>query len=152
MPDSTFDPDTFLTQTHTEPFATSFEPIPAGNYTSTVGTVTARQSGEYTILDVQHIIHDEVLATNMGRERLMVRQSIFLDLDSNGHIASGPDKNTRLGRLRAAVGQNETLGWTPKMLEGAGPLSIVVSVRPRKGDEGQMDNDVRATSPLREAA
>jgi hypothetical protein len=70
----------------------------------------------------------------------IVRQSFFVDLvtqdamgrwledgdPSFGKVNTHEDSNVRLGRLRAAVGQNEPGPWSPKMVAGQ---QAMVSVR-----------------------
>lgn len=43
----------------------------------------------------------------------------FLDLDENGNLATGSGKNVKLGKLRAACGQNSDDAWSIVSLKGA---------------------------------
>jgi hypothetical protein len=49
-----------------------------------------------------------------------------LELNEQGKLATGPNKNVSLGRLRDALGQNDP-SWTPQKLLGAGPFIGKVS-------------------------
>lgn len=137
---SAFDPETFM---HTEvsgEMETKYTPVPEADYESSIDTIDIRKittdRGAAIVLDVNHLINDSALAEKMGMERLTVRQGIFLDVEPDGRIALGPNKNVKLGRLRAAIGQNKAGAWNFAMLEGAGPLMISVSI---DGDYNRVD-------------
>lgn len=51
----------------------------------------------------------------------------FLEINGDGWLDFGPNKNLKLGQIRAALGQN-TPGepWNFGMLQGAGPIAFVV--------------------------
>lgn len=148
---SMFDPDAFLSGTVDQEMDTSIPPIPEGNYKAIVEEVGARESGEYKLLDVTYeLLEGEMgegldeIKEQLGRKKLTVRQSIFLDVDESGAIAIGDGKNIGLGRLREAAGQNRSgQPWSPLMLKGVGPLVIGVTQRPDKNDETKVYNDVR---------
>lgn len=54
--------------------------------------------------------------SSVGR---LVRWSTFLDIDDAGKLKIDPDSNVNLGKLRAAVGQNQPgQSWNPHMLGG----------------------------------
>ena len=147
-PDSTFDPQTFMAQETSGEMETRYTPVPAGDYTATIDDIAVREAGDSILLDVTHLIHDSELAEKMGMERLSVRQGIFLDIEPNGVIALGPNKNVKLGRLREAIGQNKPGSWNFQMLKGAGPLRISVSIKPDKDDTTILYNRVDKTLPL----
>ena len=149
LPDSTFDPQTFMAQETDGAMETRYTPVPADDYTATIDDVDVRDvGGGQVVLDVTHLIHDSELAEKMGMERLTVRQGIFLDIEPNGVIALGPNKNVKLGRLREAIGQNKPGSWNFQMLKGAGPLRIAVSIKPDKEDPTILYNRVDKTLPL----
>ncbi len=146
---STFDPDTFLSTSIEGALSTRIDPLPSDDYTATIDSIgQPRQVGESVVVDVVYIVHDEELASNMGLERLIVRQGLFLDVDASGGIAQGPNKNVQLGRLRAAVGQNGPEAWNFSMLQGAGPLRITVGQNPDKHDPSIIYNRVNKTMPM----
>ena len=148
MPESTFDPQTFLNVEVEGEMEVRYTPVPEGDYISTIDEIAVREvQGGSIVLDVTHLIHDEALAEKMGMDRLTVRQGIFLDIEPDGRIALGPNKNVRLGRLREAVGQNAPGPWNFQMLKGAGPLKIAVSISPDKEDETIKYNRVDRTLP-----
>jgi len=146
--DSTFDPATFMAQETAGPMETRYTPVPTDDYTATIDDVGVRETGDAIVLDITHLIHDAELAEKMGMDRLVVRQGIFLDIEPNGVIALGPNKNVKLGRLREAVGQNKPGPWNFQMLKGAGPLRISVSIKPDREDPTILYNRVDKTLPL----
>lgn len=142
---SQFNPDTFLSTTTTDSNATRYEPIPEGEYKAMIEKVDGRDAKGARILDITYLIlEQEQLAERLGLRNLVVRQSIFLDVNDDGLLDSGPNKNVKLGKLRDAVGQNKKgQPWSPLMLAGAGPVLIQVSVRPDKEDPEVLYNDVK---------
>lgn len=131
-----FDPDTFVNQETTDANATTFDPIPEGEYVAMITRAPAvREVGNEgrVVMDVTWEIDDEELKQKLERDRLTVRQSVFLDIE-DGKLATGKNKNVQLGKLRDALGQNKPgKSWKPSDLEGAGPARIQVSHRERDG-------------------
>ena len=148
--ESTFDAQTFLNTEVEGEMETRYTPVPAAIYTSMIDDIAVREAGDSIVLDVTHVlINVDELQSNMGMERLTVRQGIFLDIEPNGAIALGPNKNVKLGRLREAVNQNGGR-WNFAMLKGAGPLLITVSTKPDKDDPTVIYNRVDKTLPMAE--
>jgi len=151
---STFDPDAFMAAEVEGASSLRLVPVPDGDYTSIIDKLDLRQgTGQdgkvYTILDITHALQEQELREALERDTINVRQSIFLDIDpTTGGIDMREGKNTRLGRLRDAVGQNGDGPWNPRMLEGAGPLLVHVTERPDKNDPDTIYNDVSRTAPL----
>lgn len=137
---SPFDMDAFMNSAdETAAVDTEYRPIPQGKYMAVIEKVDGRRTekqdektGEmraYTNLDVTWNIQDEQVKVELQREKVTVRQGIFLELNPQGKIDTGPGKNVPLGRLRAALGQNQPGVWSPKMMEGMGPCFITVGHR-----------------------
>lgn len=139
-----FDTDALLEATVTEANETSFTPIPEGEYTGIIEDVKVRNPKEgVTFLDIVWNLDEPELAQRMNRDKVTVRQSVFLDV-ADGKIASGPNQNVDLGRVREAVGQNQPgKPWSPAMLRGAGPAKVMVSQRPDKDDPSKVYSDVK---------
>lgn len=139
-----FDTDALLEATVTEANETSFTPIPEGEYTGIIEDVKVRNPKEgVTFLDIVWNLDEPELAQRMNRDKVTVRQSVFLDV-ADGKIASGPNQNVDLGRIREAVGQNQPgKPWSPAMLRGAGPAKVMVSQRPDKDDPSRIYSDVK---------
>lgn len=151
---STFDPDSFLNEQVDGALATSFEPIPEGEYPAVVSSgdkaFSVRQTEKGTvILDVLWEIQDHELMESLGRNPLTVRQSLFLDMTPYGTLDRGKSKNVGLGRLRAALGQNDpNKPWTFGSLKGAGPALIKVGQRLNPNDESVVYNDVKLVTTI----
>lgn len=134
---SVFDPALFLNASVEGQMETRFEPLPPGTYHGVIKSVEARQTQKgQTILDITWTLDDPALAQKLNRAELNVRQGVFLDINqSTGALELGPNKNIGLGRLRAALGQNQTgAAWSPRQLFGAGPCNIEVENEPNKDD------------------
>ena len=149
---SVFDPDSFLNETVQGANATTFEPIPEGEYLAVVASgdkaVTVRQTEKGSvILDVTWEIQDAELAEQLGRQTLTVRQSVFLDMTEQNTLDRGKGKNVSLGRLRSALNQNDpNKPWAFGHLKGAGPAMIKVGQRMNPNDESIIYNDVKGVT------
>lgn len=126
---SNFDPQAFLTGEVQGEMETKYTPVPEGDYTAFIHSVAAREVNDSPVLDVVYKIIDEGLQATMNMDEIFVRQSIFVDVDGNGAMQFGPNKNVKLGNVREACNQNGKGKWAPKLLEGAGPLLIKVTQR-----------------------
>ncbi len=143
-----FDPDSFMNMETTTANADKYEPIPAGEYQALIKDVEARMSqNNNPMLVVTYDVLDDALKEKMNMQNLTVRQTIVLDLDDNGALSEGTNKNVRLGKLRSAVGQNESgKPWNPNMLKGAGPVTLSISQRPNDDDPDIVYNQVDRVS------
>lgn len=135
-----FDVKQFLNQTVNAPMATTIIPAPEGEWLAQVSTKVTieewfgeakwndKSSGKektQTTAKIPIEIIDPKAKEKVPRETLMVNYDMFLDFDDQGRLATGEDKNVRLGALREAVGQNVP-GWTFPNLFGAGPFMAKV--------------------------
>lgn len=148
MNDPTFDADAFMNTTIDAPMATQLQSVPEGEYTAMIGdfdstafrtvAVTNKTTGEVTdrpVLDIPFIIQDEALRVKMEREQVIHKETYWLDLTAEGRLDTGPDKNVRLGQLRAALGQNSPgVPWGPSMLRNMGPVRIMIKTTSDKRD------------------
>lgn len=148
--ESTFNPELFMAQETDQEMETKYTPIPDGDYVSMIDDkLDLKEVNGSPVIDLYHIVDDPELAEKMGMERISVKQSIFCDTDRAGNLEFGPNKNVKLGKLRAALNQNTPgQAWNINMLAGAGPLRIKVGSRPDKHDATIIYNDVKATSAL----
>lgn len=152
---SAFDPDVFMADTQVGALDTRIQPIPAGEYPAIVEDfkfrgLPGRDGGpDRQILEVTwSIISDELKAT-LGREKLTSRQSIWLDLTPDNRLDMGKGKNVGLGKLRAAIGQNDpNTPWALGHIKGAGPAQVVISHRPDKNDDSIMYDEVKTVGKL----
>jgi len=122
-----FDPATFLNTNYEEKGSTTYTPVPESEYVAvSIGEVKARQGEKdgntYTMADINWEIDSSrypEVANITGREKNVVRQTVFLDLTPAGHLDMGKGKNVQLNRVREAVGQNEDgRPWNFNMLIG----------------------------------
>lgn len=137
-----FDPDTFMTQTVDQPLATEFTLIPINEYMASIDDFDrdafetidfeykrgklAGTPGKMFKFNLPFIINDDKVRTELGRDKVVIVKQIILDLDDNGQLAFGTNRNVELGRIRDAVGQNGNGPWSINQLRGAGPVMIKV--------------------------
>jgi hypothetical protein len=143
-----FDPELFMNTNFAEANATKVIPCPAGEYNGIIEDVKTRvlDSGQ-VLMDVVWNIDDVKAKEKSGRDKLTVRQSVWLDFE-NGNLAFGEGKNVGLGRLRAALNQNAAgKPWSPAMLKGQ-VAKVKVTHRPDK-TTGDLYDQVSAVSALR---
>ena len=116
MAHSSFNPDTFLDATMTEP-TEKRPPLPVGDYTAVVGAITARawqgkadptKSGIAWDIPLTLEVPAEIQAElKMDQSTLPLKDSIMLDLTENGTIDNSPGKNRRLRAYREATDMNK---------------------------------------------
>lgn len=144
---SIFNPDAFLASTTSDAGTTSFEPIPAGEYTAIIEDVVAREvngkNGPRVVLDVTCLLQAPEVQAKLGREKLTVRSGIFLDTTSNGGLDMSKGKNIGLNKLRDAVGMNVPgKPFSPSMLKGQ-TVKAQVTLRPDKNSDA-IFNDIKS--------
>ncbi len=151
---SVFDPEAFMSQTTEEAGSTTYPTVPENDYQSIIEKIEPRQGQDkngnpFLVLDVFHeILNDEVRA-QLGMEKVLVKQGIFVDFLPNGAIDWSEGKNVKLGRLRDAVQQNAPgAPWSPGMLAGAGPLMIHVNAKAATDGSEDVYNNVTKTAPM----
>ena len=124
MTSSIFDPAAFLDMTISAPNDTVRIPIPVGDYDAGIADVACRpwESKDKTksgmALDIQWELSAPTVAAQLGREKLIVKQGIMLDLNEGGGIDTGKGMNVDLGKLREAVGLNSSDAFSFRMLPG----------------------------------
>lgn len=122
-----FDADVFMQTAVTGASSTRVEQPDPGEYTAQVDKLDFDSfqgkkgpTKTYNKLSVTWDITDESVKATLGRDKVTVRQDMFLDLTESGSLDMGKGKNVSLGRLREAVGQNDpSRPWSPTMLQGA---------------------------------
>lgn len=139
---SMFDANDLLDAEIGTEFDTEYHPVPEGEYSATITKTDVRVVGEAKdkyILEVTWEIDDDEARQATGMERPQARQSIWLDVDSNG-LEGGRGKNVQLGKLREVLGQNGPQPWRFANLEGA---SAVVMVSHRSGADDRVYAEVK---------
>lgn len=125
---SAFDPDAFLSPGNeiTDSFDTTIAKVPPGEYRAQVDKIAkprkfqAKSGDEMVAFDITWAILDEDVKAETELAKPTSRQTIFLDINEDGSLARGKNKNVGLGRLREALGQNQPgQPWNPNMLVGA---------------------------------
>jgi hypothetical protein len=142
-----FDADAFMNATIDEPLATSLQGVPEGEYVAMIGdfdssafktiNVTNKQTGlsqGRQVLEIPFLIQDDALKAKLGREQISHRETYWLDIRPDGTLDTGPDKNVRLGQLRAVLNQNKAGPWAPSMLRNMGPVLIKIKTTSDKND------------------
>jgi len=143
---STFDPAAFESMTIDQANETKTTPVPEGDYRGIVESVkidtVAISKGERAgktvpVLKIIYELEDDTgkLKELLNRDKVTVRQDIWLDVTDSGALAFGPNLNVGLGRLRDACGLNNPgKAFSFKMLEGAGPVIVHVTQEARDAD------------------
>lgn len=116
----------YMNSTHQGENATKLTPVPAGDYKSVIQDVELESlagkkdpSKVYLKCVVTHLLDDAGLREALKREKVTIRQDFLVDLTDSGAIDFSPDKNIRLGRLRAACGLNDPqTPWSFPMFKG----------------------------------
>lgn len=131
---STFDPDSFLAQDLSGASETKYTAVPESDQKAFVGdlkmeTYKDPERGDVPVLALTWNLLDEdgKLKATLGLDKPTVVDKIFIDMNPDGTIAFGPNKNVRLGRVREAVGQNDPKKkWSFNQLRGAGPVLLKI--------------------------
>lgn len=125
--------------------ATRRDPLPQGETTAQImelkfsGGVSQKTGNPWNRMDCTLEISDpEYLSQIPGSpEKATTTLGIMLDMN-NGQIATGPNKNIRLGRLRAAAGVN---GKPLSALQGQF-IRITIGHKPHPTEEGVVLDEV----------
>lgn len=147
-----FDPEAFMSQTVDQPFETERTLVPEGEYRMAVDDFTsdavqqidftykkgerAGQPGSFTKFNCPIVILDDKVASDLELDKVVVTWQINLDIDDNGQLVWGKNKNITLGQLRAACGQNQAGPWGIPNLRGSKPFMGKVIHRKIKRDDG----------------
>jgi hypothetical protein len=124
---SAFDPDVFMNTQVVGANATKVEACPVRDAALAVVdkveadsfSGTKDPSKTYHKLSVLWSIDEQDIKDELGRDKVTVKQDMFLDLTDGGTLDMGTGKNVSLGRLREALGQNDpSKPWAPPMLVG----------------------------------
>ncbi len=126
MSDDLFDTDAFLDSAVAHgPMDTQYEQCPEGSYRGQCGEDIKAGRGEsrkdgstYTFVDLPWEILDEGVKAQLGRDKVVVYQRIFIDFDDNGDISAAKGKNVELGATRAACGLNDVNPFNFRMFAG----------------------------------
>ncbi len=151
-----FNADDFMTSTIDQPLETEVQMVPEGEYDAMIGDFTsealtqidfeykrgekAGQPGTMLKFDCPFTIsNDQRVKEQLGRDSATVFAQLIIDRTDDGRLDFGPNKNVKLGQIRAAVDQNNPGAWSVGQLRNAGPLRINVDhikFKRKDGTEG----------------
>lgn len=141
-----FDSDAFLSQQTTEAGSTDYTPLPDRDWPAQIAKVQYREAKDSHVLDIFWEVATPEVKEITGREKVSIKQGVFLDLTPNGGLDMGKGMNVQLNRVRDVLGQNQAgQTWAPRNLVG-GTAKITTSSR--TGDGGRVYNDVKAVAKL----
>jgi hypothetical protein len=138
---SEFNADQFM-QTEVEgQLETEFTPIPEGEYQGVIKEIKPDTTAKGSpFLEVIWIIDDQSVRDLIGMDEPTTRQTVWLDINEQGGLDFGKNKNVGLGKLREALGQNTGAPWSPLMLIGR---PATVNIKHRMGSEGGVFAEVK---------
>lgn len=168
---SLFDVNSFLETTHKGQLDTTFVLPDVGDYlaqcqpltkdslrSGTIGDDKARAGEPWAALELQWELTDDTVRAKMNMPKVLVRQSLMLDLTASTppQLDWGTNRNMRLKRLLDVTGLNKQKNFSIGALAFATAL-VHVEHRPDANDSEIIYAEVtRVTSPdkarLREAA
>jgi hypothetical protein len=142
MSSTDFDIDALLGSTTTQPMSTRAETPPEGKALAKIASldspddiktkwIKAPKGGRTWFgLAIPFDVIDEAYLAKANRTKVRVYSDWQLDVDAASRLDASKGKNTKLGQLRAAVGQNEpmTEGFIAALqqLAGAGPVLVTI--------------------------
>jgi hypothetical protein len=149
----TFDANSFLDSTVSGANDTKTVPVPVGEYMAIISKIAPRQwqskdgTSSGVALDIFWAIEDTQVKAELGRDEVICKQGLMLDLNADGTLDMSKGKNVALGRLREAVGKNSpSEPFSFAMLPG---LSARVSVKHRMGqNDGEVFAEVKGVAKL----
>lgn len=132
-----FDADTFLNSEFDSGFETKLTQVPEGEYDAIIEDVKPRkftnaEGQERAVLEVSWLILDEDVKQQTELEKPLSRQTIWLDVNDNGTLERGKNKNLGLGNLLEALGLNDGKPWSPSSLKGlTGKVKVEKEKKPQ---------------------
>lgn len=133
---SVFDKDTFLAQQTTGSNETKFTPVPMSEYKNNYiddidfDTWKNDKGADQPVVIFHVAITDEAVKKELGLDKPVVQDRVFVDVEADGSLSMGKNKNIRIGQYREACGQNDAKKpWNFMMLKGAGPFTVKVGHR-----------------------
>lgn len=153
MSDTDFNEQDFLNTVQRDAVETKFTPVPVGEYSGTikpgsvkVSSVNFRDGTVGKRFRCQWIINDDAVKASTGMTEPTVRQEFLLDLTDGGALATGKNKNIRLGKIVEAGGLPNP-GWSLAMFDGVN-AKVRVGHRADKDDPEVVYAEVQAVSKL----
>lgn len=120
---------------------TEFTPIPEAEYPGYIKEVRPDTTAKGSpLMELTWVVDDQEVRDLIGMDEPTCRQTIWLDMNEQGGLEFGKNKNVSLGKLREALGQNDGKPWSPLMLKGQ---PAVINVKHRLGSEGGIFSEVK---------
>lgn len=139
-----FDVNAFGSTQTEEASSVDFIPVPEDEYPMVIDKFQVKQYDESVMMKVMMKI--DAPEVEDANERV-VPYDCWLDITPSGTLDNRKGKNVRLGRLRAAIGQNTPgVPWAPDMIVGQ-PLKGRVK-NEVNNDTGEIFSKVVAVSQL----
>ncbi len=146
---TTFDKETFMNAEVVGAMETVYTPVPEGEWPGYVKDLDMREVNDSPVIDLVWVIIDDRVKEQLGIDEPTVRQTLFLDVDSNGSLSFGPNKNVQLGRVREVAGLNDpSQPFNFRMLQGIGPFTLKISNNPDKKDSTKVWANVERISAV----
>ena len=118
-----------------------YTPIPEAEYRAVIKGVKADTTPKGSpLLEVIWIIDDQGVRDLIGMDEPTVRHTVWLDINEQGALEFGKNKNIALNRLREALGQNDGKPWSAAQMLGQ---VATINLKHRLGDQGQVFADVK---------
>ena len=146
---TSFDKETFMNTEVVGAMETVYTPVPEGEWPGYVKDLDMREVNDSPVIDLTWVIIDDRVKEQLGIDEPTVRQTLFLDVDSNGSLSFGPNKNVQLGRVREVAGLNDPAApFNFRMLQGIGPFTLKIGHRADKNDPSKVYADVQRISAV----
>ena len=142
---SVFDSSKLLNTVFEDSFSTASIPVPEGEFVGFISKFEIRTVGDKPVLELTWKLDSHEVAEATGRDENTVRQTCWLDLTATGALDGSAGKNTQLGKVRDALGQNVSgKPWRIGDLQGGVAL---VRVKHKTDADGNVNANVsRVTS------
>lgn len=132
-----FDPDSFLDAEVEGANETERVLVPTGVYNAFIEDIAVRNGEKddgdpWAQLVIKWNLEDESVKESLNRDKVILSDYMFVDLDDEGRIATGVNKNVPLGKLRKATGTNEGR-FSPRMLIGQRCMLMVQHEQGKNG-------------------
>ena len=138
---STFNADLFMETEVEGELETEFTPIPEDEYKAVIKEIKADTTPKGSpLLELIWIVDSQEVRDLIGMEEPTVRQTIWLDINEQGAMEFGKNKNIGLGKLREALGQNTGAAWSINKMLGQ---VATVNIKHRLGSEGGIFAEVK---------
>jgi hypothetical protein len=152
---TTFNEEEFLQTPVEEALSTVSLKIPPNDYKGMIAKPEHISMG-FTpkgspVLEVWWTLDAPEVSEQIGKDTLMVRQTLYLDLTAAKRLDTSKGRNVQLGRLREALGQNGPGKWNYNDMVGV-PALVKTDLDPNKNVAGDFYEKVKGVSSLRSRA